>query len=351
MAITCEPFGTAPNGNPVEIYSLVNRNDMRARVATYGGTLVSLHVPDRTGSFGDVVLGFDCPEPYFGNHPYFGSLIGRYANRIRGGTFTLDDRVYQLPRNDGANHLHGGPGGFHAVVWHAKARESTEGPQLVLTYRSPSGDQGYPGELEVEVTYTLTDRAELRLDYCASTDAPTVVNLTHHAYFNLAGRGSILDHELQLFADRFLPVDETLIPVGELQSVSGRAFDFRTPTRIGERIDESDEQLRIGLGYDHNWVLNKHGGECGLAADVYEPMSGRTMSVLTTQPGVQIYSGNFLDESLPGKNGIAYPRRAGFCLETQHFPDSPNQPSFPSTVLMPGHALRQTSIYRFGTRR
>ena len=350
MTIECAPFGTAPDGQRVDLYTLVNCNGIRARIATYGGTLVSLHVPDRAGAFADIVLGFDGPEAYFETHPYFGSLIGRYANRIRDGKFSLEGRVYQLPRNDGANHLHGGPGGFHTVVWRTSASESAEGPRLHLSYRSASGEEGYPGTLDVEVTYTLTDRDELRLDYRATTDEPTIANLTNHAYFNLAGGGSILGHELQLFADRFLPVDRTLIPLGEPRMVDGTAFDFNTPRRIGARIDSNDEQLRIGRGYDHNWILDKLPGECGLAAHVHEPTSGRTMSVLTTQPGVQIYSGNFLDGSVRGKNGVAYQKHAGFCLETQHFPDSPNEPAFPSTLVTPDRPLRETSIYRFGIR-
>ncbi|MGZ5258913.1 MAG: aldose epimerase family protein, partial [Burkholderiales bacterium] len=281
MAIERKPFGTAADGSHVDLYTLRNRNHLRARIATYGGTLVSLEVPDREGRHADVVLGFDTLEPYLADHPYFGSVIGRYANRIRRGTFSLNGAVYSLPCNDGANHLHGGPGGFHTVNWNAYASESADGPQLRLTRRSVNGEQGYSGTLDVEVLYTLTERDELRLDYRATTDAPTIINLTHHAYFNLAGEGTILDHELQLCADRFLPVDETLIPSGELREVQNTPFDFRSPKMIGESIRDLDEQLVIGRGYDHTWVLNANGPKCMLAGEVHDPSSGRTMSVHT----------------------------------------------------------------------
>ncbi|MGZ5089648.1 MAG: aldose epimerase family protein [Burkholderiales bacterium] len=350
MAIERKPFGTAADGSHVDLYTLRNRSHLRARIATYGGTLVSLEVPDRKGRHADVVLGFDTLEPYLADHPYFGSVIGRYANRIRRGTFSLNGAVYSLPCNDGANHLHGGPGGFHTVNWNAYASESADGPQLRLTRRSVNGEQGYSGTLDVEVLYTLTERDELRLDYRATTDAPTIINLTHHAYFNLAGEGTILDHELQLCADRFLPVDETLIPSGELREVQNTPFDFRSPKMIGESIRDLDEQLVIGRGYDHTWVLNANGPKCMLAGEVHDPSSGRTMSVHTTQPGVQIYTGNFLDGHLRGKGGTAYSKHAGFCFETQHFPDSPNRPAFPSTVLNRGSVFRQTTLYRFGAR-
>jgi aldose 1-epimerase len=350
MAIECEPFGNAADGRAVELYTLRNPNGLRARIATYGATLVSLEVPDRRGVPADIVLGFDSLQPYLTEHPYFGSVIGRYANRIRGGRFTLNGTVYELPCNDGTNHLHGGPLGFHRAIWDAQASVSPDGPQLTLTYRSISGEQGYPGNLDVELRYALTERNELRLDYTATTDAPTIVNLTHHAYFNLAGAGTILDHELQLFADSFLPVDGTLIPLGHVRSVRDTRFDFATPTAIGGRINAADEQLITARGYDHNWVLKKKPADCALAGEVHEPVTGRTMTVHTTQPGVQIYSGNFLDSSLRGKSGVAYPRHAGFCFETQHFPDSPNHASFPSTVLEPGSTLRERTVYRFGVR-
>lgn len=350
MAIECASFGKAADGRPVELYTLRNPNGLRARIATYGATLVSLEVPDRRGVPADIVLGFDSLEPYLAEHPYFGSVIGRYANRIRGGRFTLNGAVHELPCNDGTNHLHGGPLGFHKVIWNAYGAALPEGPQLTLTYRSVSGEQGYPGNLNVEVRYTLTELNELTLDYTAATDAPTIVNLTHHAYFNLAGAGTILNHELRLLADSFLPVDSTLIPLGHVRSVEGTPFDFRTPMAIGARINAPDEQLTTARGYDHNWVLTKNAAECAPAGDVHEPISGRTMTVHTTQPGVQIYSGNFLDGRLPGKGRVAYPRHAGFCFETQHFPDSPNHASFPTTVLEPGSTLRERTLYRFGVR-
>ncbi|MDB5923826.1 MAG: aldose epimerase [Betaproteobacteria bacterium] len=350
MAIERARFGKAADGSNVDLYTLRNRNHLSACIATYGGTLISLEVRDLHGRNADVVLGFDTLEPYLTDHPYFGSVIGRCANRIRRGKFRLNGAVYSLPCNDGANHLHGGPRGFHTVNWDAYASESADGPQLKLTHRSPNGDQGYPGNLDVEVLYTLTERDELRLDYRAATDAPTIVNLTHHAYFNLAGEGTILDHELQLCADRFVPVDETLIPLGQLREVQNTPFDFRSPRMIGEAIRDPDEQLVIGRGYDHTWVLNEGGSGCLLAGEIHEPLTGRTMSVHTTQPGVQIYTGNFLDGRLRGKGGTAYAKHAGFCFETQHFPDSPNRPEFPSTVLEVGSVFRQTTIYRFSTR-
>jgi aldose 1-epimerase len=350
MAIEREPFGEAVDGRAVELYTLTNGNGLRARIATYGATLVSLEVPDRHGACGDIVLGFDSFEPYLTEHPYFGSVIGRYANRIRGGKFTLNGNIHQLPCNDGTNHLHGGPLGFHRVIWNAQASGSTSDPQLTLTYHSSSGEQGYPGNVNVELSYTLTQRNELMLDYTATTDAPTIINLTHHAYFNLAGAGTILDHELQLFAYTFLPVDEALIPLGEMRRVEDTPFDFTTATAIGARINAPHEQLMIARGYDHNWVLKKSTADCALAGEIHEPVTGRSMTVHTTQPGVQIYSGNFLDGSLRGKNRVAYPKHAGFCFETQHFPDSPNRSSFPSTVLEPGATLRERTVYRFGAR-
>jgi aldose 1-epimerase len=345
MAIRSEHFGTTADGASVELYTLTNPNGLEARIATYGGTLQSLRTPDRDGAFADVVLGFDTLAPYLGDHPYFGSLIGRYANRIRGGAFALDGVQYRLPCNDGANHLHGGPRGFHTVVWQAQADE--EGESLTLRYRSADGDEGYPGALEVEVRYTLADANALVLDYTARADAPTILNLTNHAYFNLAGAGTIHDHVLELAAERYLPVDASLVPTGELRAVRGTPFDFTRRTPMGERLGTNDEQLRHARGYDHNWVLDKNGGGETFAAEVSEPSSGRRMTVHTTQPGVQIYSGNFLDGTVRGKNGVAYEKHAGFCLETQHFPDSPNQPAFPSTVLRPGEVYRERTRYCF----
>jgi aldose 1-epimerase len=346
VAICSEHFGTTADGASVELYTLTNRNGLEARIATYGGTLQALRTPDRDGVFADVVLGFDTLAPYLGDHPYFGSLIGRYANRIRGGAFTLDGVQYRLPCNDGENHLHGGPRGFHTVVWQALACDG-ENASLALRYCSPDGEQGYPGQLDVEVRYTLTDANALVLDYSAGADAPTILNLTNHAYFNLAGAGTIHDHVLTLAAERYLPVDSSLVPTGELRAVRGTPFDFTQPMPIGGRLTADDEQLRHASGYDHNWVLEKNGGAETYAAEVYDPSSGRRMSVHTTQPGVQIYSGNFLDGTMRGKNGVPYDKHAGFCLETQHFPDSPNQPAFPSTVLRPGEVYRERTQYCF----
>lgn len=343
--IRCEPFGAASDATPVELYTLTNGNGLEARISTYGGTLVSLRTPDRHGALGDIVLGFDELTPYLGTHPYFGSLIGRYANRIRAGRFTLNGATYRLPQNDGENHLHGGPQGFHTVVWRGEPADAPDGPSLMLSYLSASGEQGYPGNLHVQVRYTLTEADELRLDYSATADAPTVVNLTNHTYFNLAGSGTILAHVLTLAAGRYLPVDAALIPTGELRGVAGTPFDFTAPTPIGARIDADAEQLRYAQGYDHTWVLDAGADTC--AAEVLEPQSGRRMRVYTTQPGVQIYSGNFLDGSLRGKGERPYPKHAGFCLETQHFPDSPNQPRFPSTVLVPGNVYRESTRYCF----
>ena len=350
MSIQSERFGTTTDGVPVELYTLTNRRGVEARISTYGGTLVSLLVPDRHGAFADVVLGFDTLEPYLADHPYFGSTIGRYANRIRGGAFTLDGRSHRLPLNDRTNHLHGGARGFHTMLWKPEPVAGREGPSVRLRRRSVDGEEGYPGNLTVEVRYTLSDSDELVLDYSASTDAPTIVNLTNHAYFNLAGRGTIEGHVLRIAAGRYLPVDTALVPTGELRAVEGTPFDFTSPRPIGERLRDADEQLGHGRGYDHSWVLDRTdgGGEIA-AAEVHDPASGRTMTMYTTQPGVQIYSGNFLDGSVSGKNGVRYQKHAGFCMESQHFPDSPNQPGFPSTVLRPGEEYRQRTRYRFGS--
>ena len=350
MPIRCEPFGALPDGSAVELYILTNSCGVEARVITYGGTLVALRAPDRAGVSGDIVLGFDSLAPYAGDHPYFGSLIGRYANRIARGRFTLDGRSYALPVNDGTNHLHGGPRGFHKVLWHVE-RSTSHPAQLTLSHVSRDGEEGYPGNLHVEVRYTLTDANELRLDYRAHTDAPTIVNLTSHTYFNLAGAGTVLDHALQVRASRYLPLDATRIPLGAASRVDGTPFDFRSPQPIGRRIDEPNDQLRIGPGYDHTWVLDKASGEPIFAAELYDALSGRVMAIHTTQPGLQVYSGNFLDGTIAGKGGSRYRKHAGVCLETQHFPDSPNQPAFPSTRLAPADVFEHTTVYRFGTRR
>jgi aldose 1-epimerase len=346
-------YGTTPDGQRVTLYTLTNRRGAEARVITYGGAVVSLKVPDRNGRLGDVVLGFDTLEGWMKQSFYINALIGRYGNRIARGRFTLDGGQYHLATNNGPNHLHGGVRGFDKVVWRARPLDTAAGPALELTYHSHDGEEGYPGNLGVAATYTLTDNNELRIDYSATTDKPTVVNLTQHNYYNLAGEGSgdILRHQLRINAARFTPTDSTSIPTGELRPVRGTPFDFTSPTEIGARIDADDEQIRFGNGYDHNFVINGRAGALRRAATVYEPTSGRVMEVWTTEPGLQFYSGNFLDGGGGGKNGHTYPRRAAFCLETQHYPDSPNHPSFPSTVLRPGQRFRSTTIYRFSTRR
>lgn len=342
-----EVFGTTPGGSTIDRYTLVNANGLSAAIITYGGTLTSLRVPDRSGVLSDVVLGFDTLAPYLAEHPYFGSLIGRYGNRIGGGRFGLNGAAYTLARNDGPNHLHGGPGGFHRRIWKAQAGTSVDEPSLELSYLSQDGEEGYPGTLAVTVVYALTNQDELRIDYTATTDQDTVINLTNHAYFNLAGAGDILDHQLELAASHFLPIDATLIPLGELRSVQNTPLDFTTTTAIGARITADDEQIRHAQGYDHTWVLDKAAGTLGFAARLVDPGSGRAMEVYTTEPGIQFYAGNLLDGSLIGKADQRYGKHGGLCLETQHYPDSPNQPQFPSTLLRPGETYRQTTIYRF----
>lgn len=353
MEIRREHWGVLKDGTDVWLYTLANDSGMRAQISTYGGTIVSLWVPDGDGEPGDVVLGFDTLAEYVDRSPYFGCLIGRYANRIANGRFTLDGVTYQLACNDGPNHLHGGECGFDKRVWSSCVRESAPGaPALDLSLTSPDGDQGYPGTLIVRVSYTLTDTNAFRIDYEAETDAPTILNLTNHSYFNLsAGRQpTVLEHELQLYADQYTPVDETLIPTGELASVVDTPLDFRSPMPIGARIEADHPQLRIAGGYDHNFVVNGEVGTLRLAARVVDPATGRVMTVRTTEPGVQLYSANFLPlEGLPGKRGLTYGPRSALCLETQHFPDSPNKPHFPSVVLRPGTKFRSTTIYAFST--
>lgn len=335
-----------------EAYTLTNAGGLEAEILTYGGTLRALRAPGRDGRLADIVLGFDDLAGYLGAHPYFGSLIGRFGNRIKEGRFSLDGRAYSLAVNNGPNHLHGGPGGFHRATWQAQPLAAPDGPSLTLAYSSPDGEEGYPGALSVVVAYTLTDANDLRIDYEARCDRPTVLNLTNHAYFNLAGEGTILGHELQLAASRFLPIDATSIPLGELRQVAGTPFDFRQPAQIGPRLGADDEQLRLVKGFDHCYVLDKAPGELGFAGTVADPESGRTLEVYTTQPGVQLYTGNFLEDegTIVGKGGRPYPRYGALCLETQHFPDSPNQPQFPSTTLGPGERYRQTTVYRLGLR-
>ena len=347
--VTSEPFGKMPDGTPVEIFTL-NDGAYEARIATYGGVVVSLKVPDRSGNRADVVLGFDNLDGYVTNFngtsdAFFGAIIGRYANRIAHGTFTLDGKKYSLPLNNGENSLHGGPHGFNNVVW--KAKPIANGVEL--TYLSKDGEAGYPGNLSAMVRYTLI-KSDLRIEYSATTDKDTVVNLTNHSYFNLAGQGNILNHQLTLHASRFTPVDAGLIPTGELKPVESTPFDFRKPTAVGARINADDEQLHLGHGYDHNWVLDSGGEKMAEAAEVYDPSSGRVLKVLTDQPGIQFYSGNFLDGSIKGKGGRPDELHAALCLETQHFPDSPNHPDFPTTELKPGQRYHTVTVYRFSVR-
>jgi aldose 1-epimerase len=348
--ISQAPFGKMPDGAPVEIYTLRNSKGMEARIMTYGGIIVSLKVPDKNGKLGDVVLGYDDLDGYLKATPYFGALIGRYGNRIGGAKFTLEGKTYTLATNNGPNSLHGGLKGFDKVVWTAvKADVGPKGPRLELNCLSQDGEEGFPGNLKVTAVYTLTDNNELRLDFTATTDKPTVCNLTHHSYFNLAGQGNgdILGHEVYINSDKTTPVDKELITTGKFASVDGTPFDFRKPTTIGARINDPDTQLQYGPGYDHNWVINKPMGKLGLQARVYEPTSGRVMEVFSTEPGLQFYTGNSLDGSIIGKDGKVYQRRTAFCMEPQHYPDSPNKPMFPTTELKPGETYQNTIIYRF----
>jgi aldose 1-epimerase len=347
-----ELFGKTNDGTEVYVYTLNNAAGMEARITNYGGILVSLTVPDRKGKFVDVVLGYDSLSHYIASNPYFGALIGRYGNRIGKAKFKLAGHEYALAANDGPNTLHGGIKGFDKVVWSVKDVDSKKGKSLALTYLSKDGEEGFPGNLSVEVIYTVTDGNELKIDYKATTDKPTVVNLTHHSYFNLAGAGNgdILKHQLYIDADRFTPIDSTLIPTGVLRAVKGTPMDFTKSTAIAARISENDQQLKYGIGYDFNWVLNKKESELKLAARVEEATTGRVMEVYTTEPGLQFYSGNFLNGKNIGKGGKKYEHRFGFCLETQHFPDSPNKSNFPSTELDPGQIYKSTTTYKFSTR-
>jgi aldose 1-epimerase len=341
-----EAFGKTPDGTAVYLYTLRNTQGTEVKIANYGGIVVSISVPDKDGKIGDVVLGFDRLEDYLKGHPYFGAIVGRYGNRIAKGRFALGGKTYSLVTNNNENHLHGGLKGFDKVVWKAEPFTSVEGAGLKLHYLSKDGEEGYPGNLKVAVIYTLTHRNELRIEYAASTDKPTVVNLTNHSYFNLAGTGTILDHELVIDAAKFVPVGKGLIPTGQLQSVKGTPMDFTISEKIGARIDQDFEQLKTGGGYDHCYVLNNPGTR-NLAAKAFCASSGRLLELFTTEPAVQLYTGNFLDGTLEGKGGQIYARRSGFCLETEHYPDSPNQPAFPSVVLNPGQKYSTTTIYRF----
>jgi aldose 1-epimerase len=341
--ITESPFGELPGGEQVKLYTLTNSNGLVAKITNFGGIITELHVPDRDGRFADIVLGFDTLEPYLGRSPYFGALIGRYGNRIARGRCVVDGQAVQLSVNDGSHHLHGGATGFDKVLWQAAATDDC----LELAYHSPHGEQGYPGTLDAMVVYTLTDDNELVVRFRAAADKATPVNLTQHSYFNLAGGGDILGHVLTLHADEFVAIDDESIPTGVLAPVTGTAFDFRHPQAIGARIGQGDEQLRNGRGYDHCFVLNKpEPGAMIRAAHVLEPRSGRVLELFTEEPGVQFYSGNFLDGSLSGK-GRTYGHRSGFCLEPQHFPDSPNHPAFPDTILRPGAVYVTESRFRF----
>lgn len=348
--IESTPFGMLPEGEEVERFRLRNTAGVEASIITYGATLTALTVPDRDGLMEDVVLGHETLSGYLEANPYFGSIVGRYANRIAGGTFTLDGEAYTLARNNGPNHLHGGVKGFDKVNWEvAEVIEDTNQVGLSLNYISVDGEEGYPGTLTVRVTYLLTEDNQLIVDYEAITDKATPVNLTQHAYFNLAGGGSIEEHHLTLAASHYTPVDSTLIPTGEILPVEGTAFDFRSGKRIGDQIDHDDPQLVYGGGYDHNFVLDRVSGDLMPAATVLEPESGRILEVHTTKPGIQFYTGNFLDGSITGKGGVQYGRRTGFCLETQYYPDSPNQPNFPSTILRSGKVYQSQTVFAFRT--
>jgi aldose 1-epimerase len=352
QSVAVEPFGTTPDGEAVQLFTLTNGNGIEIKATSYGGIIISLKTPDRSGELGDIVLGYDNLQSYIDGSPYFGSIIGRYGNRIGSARFELDGEVYTLAANDGENHLHGGVQGFDKVVWSGEPFDHETGVGVVFRYVSNDGEEGYPGNLQVQVTYTLNNADELVVDYLAVTDKATPVNLTQHAYFNLkdAGESDILGHELMIAADAYTPVDATLIPTGDISPVEGTPFDFRAPSAIGARIGAADSQLEFGGGYDHNWVLNGTSADgMTLAARVLEPTTGRTLEILTDEPGIQFYSGNFLDGTFTGKGGVVYQHRTGFCLETQHFPDSPNKPDFPSTILRPEEEYRTRTVFRFGT--
>ena len=351
IKIMKEPFGKTQDGVAVDCYTLKNHNGVEMKVINYGATIITLKVPDQNGKLDDIVLGFDKLADYEAKSPYFGCIVGRYGNRIAKGKFTLNGVPYCLATNNGPNSLHGGLKGFNKAVWHAKEMQTAAGPAVEFTHVSKDGDEGYPGNLTMKLVYTLTDKNEVRIDYTATTDKDTVINLTNHSYFNLAGQGNgdILGHEMMINASHFTPVDETLIPTGELRPVKGTPFDFTKATAIGARIQQDDEQLKFGKGYDHNWVLDKD-EIMSLAARVVEPQSGRVLEVSTTEPAVQFYCGNFLDGTLTGKAGKVYKQRYGLCLETQHYPDSPNHLNFPPTVLRPGQTYQTTTIFRFSTK-
>ncbi len=347
-----ESFGKTTGGEQIELYSLTNKKGMEVSITNFGATVVTLKVPDRAGKAADIVLGYETLDGYENGTSYFGATVGRYGNRIAGGKFSIDGKTYTLPKNNGENTLHGGIVGFNKRVWKAREITAKEGESLEMTYLSADGEEGFPGNLSAKVVFTLpAERNELKIDYTATTDKDTVLNLTNHSYFNLSGEGNgdILDHVMTLHSKQFTPVDKTLIPTGELKNVSGTPMDFNSATAIGKRINENDEQLVFGKGYDHNWVLTRAGGGLSMAAEAYDPKSGRKLEVLTTEPGVQFYSGNFLDGA-KGKGNKPYPQRAAFCLETQHFPDSPNHPNFPSTLLKPNSVFHSQTVFRFSAK-
>ncbi|MBX3240915.1 MAG: galactose mutarotase [Chitinophagaceae bacterium] len=344
-------YGTLPDGAEADLYTLRNANGMTIRITNYGGIITSWTAPDKTGKYEDITLGCDSLSDYLKGVPYFGALVGRYGNRIANGKFTLNGQAYTLAQNNGPNSLHGGIKGFDKVLWQAIAVDGEE-PQLKLRYVSADEEEGFPGTLTTDVTYTLQKDNALSIDYTATTDKPTVVNLTNHAYFNLSGdmNKTVLDHEVAIKADRFLPVDETLIPTGELKPVAGTVFDFTKFKKISEGINADDQQIKFGGGYDHCWVFADNSNSLKEVASVFEPGSGRVMTVSTTEPAIQFYTGNFLDGTVTGKGGVSYAHRTGFCLETEHYPDSPNQPKFPSTVLQPGETYRTTTVYKFSVK-
>jgi aldose 1-epimerase len=348
--VTEAAFGSMPDGTPVRVFTLTNAAGMEVRAISYGVILMSIKVPDRQGHFDDVVIGHDNLDSYLTKSRFFGAVVGRFGNRIAGGHVAIDGRTYQLTLNNGPNHLHGGAKGFDKMVWKAEIANDSRGPSVVFTHMSPDGHEGYPGTLAARIAYTVTDRNELIIEYSATTDKPTVVNITQHSYFNLAGVGSgtILGHRLTLHADRYTPVDANQIPTGELAPVEGTPFDFRRETPVGERIDADHPQLKLSGGYDHNFVLSRNGSGLAPAARVVDPKTGRSMEISTTEPGIQFYSSNKLDGSMSGKGGHVYGARTGICLETQHFPDSPNKPNFPSTVLRPGEHYKSTTVFKFG---
>ncbi len=351
-SIQKEKYGETKDGTPIDLYTLTNKNGLKVNITNYGAIVQSLFVPDKSNKMQDVVLGYDSLDGYLKMSPYFGAIVGRYGNRIDKGKFKLNGKEYQLTINDGKNHLHGGTKGFDKRVWQAEEVKSDLGPALKLTYKSADMEEGYPGDLTLNVTYTLTNDNDLRIDYSATTDKETILNPTHHSYFNLSGNpnNTILDEKLMIDAEKFTPIDDGLIPTGKLDDVAGTPMDFRKPTTIGSRINDDYEQLKFGHGYDHNWVLNNYNGSVRKVASVYDSTSGIFMEVYTDQPGLQFYSGNFLNGTITGKKGIVYKYRTGLCLEAQHFPDSPNEKDFPPVTLKPGDVYKQTTYYKFSTK-